>query len=310
MIDVASSEEQLPVGTYRREAARAFAAAISVAGLFLALSSVTIWVGSAGLRLLAATLAHACQRLWAVVPPALQVGLLASVAGGLLATGFWAGTMIRQWRRTEAAASSVARCAVALPSHLSRLLDKHALADRVILIDDRRPTAFSIGLATPRIVLSTGLLDLLDEDELEAVLLHEQSHVRHWDPAGLLVTRTLGTVFFFIPMCQALARRHQAAVELAADDDVIAAQGQTLSLASAVGKLLRPNALAGAGAFMAGADLRLSRLLGEQVMLPGIPRRLKAGSGMALALMSLPVVAVYGLAETLTLLPFLLRCTL
>ncbi len=286
----------MTVDTYRQEAARAFAAAISAAGLVVVLSGVAIWAGDTGLRQLAVTVAHACKRQWAVLPLALQVGLVASVAGGLLAAGFWVGTVVRQWRRTGAAERSVARRAVAPPPRFSQLLERHALADRVILIDDRRPIAFSIGLASPRIVLSTALLTLLEEDELEAVLLHEQSHLRHQDPARLLVTRTLGTAFFF--------------VELAADDDVIAAQGQTLSLASAVVKLLGPNRPAAAGAFMAGADLRLLRLLGEQVRLPAVPQRLKAGSGTALALMSLPVVAVYGLAETLPRLPFLLRCTL
>jgi len=298
------------VDTYRQEAARAFAAAISAAGLVVVLSGVAIWAGDTGLRQLAVTVAHACKRQWAVLPLALQVGLVASVAGGLLAAGLWVGTVVRQWRRTGAAERSVARRAVAPPPRFSQLLERHALADRVILIDDRRPIAFSIGLASPRIVLSTALLTLLEEDELEAVLLHEQSHLRHQDPARLLVTRTLGTAFFFIPVLKVLAKRHEAAVELAADDDVIAAQGQTLSLASAVVKLLGPNRPAAAGAFMAGADLRLLRLLGEQVRLPAVPQRLKAGSGTALALMSLPVVAVYGLAETLPRLPFLLRCTL
>ncbi|MGH2426229.1 MAG: M56 family metallopeptidase, partial [bacterium] len=145
---------------------------------------------------------------------------------------------------------------------------------------------------------------------LEAVLLHEQSHLRHRDPASLLVTRALGTAFFFAPVVKALAGRHRAAVELAADDDVIAAQGQTFSLASAVVKLLRMNTLPAAGAFMAGADLRLSRLLDGHVALPDLPQRLKVRSGTALVLMSLPMVAAYGLAETINGLSLFLRCTI
>ncbi|MBI2202111.1 MAG: hypothetical protein HYU43_09260, partial [Armatimonadetes bacterium] len=120
----------------------------------------------------------------------------------------------------------------------------------------------------------------------------------------------LGTAFFFIPVVRALAARHQAAVELAADDDVIAAQGHSLSLASAVVKLLGTRPLVAANAFVAAVDLRLSRLLDGHVALPDLPQRVKVGSGTVLVLMSLPVVAAHGLAQMINGLPFFLRCTI
>ncbi|MGH2425050.1 MAG: M56 family metallopeptidase, partial [bacterium] len=273
---------------YRQEAVRTFAASISVAALVVALSGLAVWAGSAGLRQLAVTVAHACQRLWAALPPALQLGLILSVGVGLLAAVLWVSTLGRQWWATHAAACSLEQRAVPLPSRLRRLLEQHALNGLVTLIHDGRPIALSIGLTSPRIVLSTALLDLFEEDELEAVLLHEQSHLRHRDPASLLVTRALGTAFFFTPVVKALAGRHRAAVELAADDDAIAAQGHMLSLASAMIKLLDTNPLVAAGAFTDETDLRLSRLLDGHVALPDLPQRLKVRSGTALVLMSLP----------------------
>lgn len=56
------------------------------------------------------------------------------------------------------------------------------------VVDDARPLAFSLGIFKPTIFVSTGLLDILDDAELEATLAHEVIHLKHGDPlfaAGL-----------------------------------------------------------------------------------------------------------------------------
>jgi heat shock protein HtpX len=54
---------------------------------------------------------------------------------------------------------------------------------RLGLIQSGTPNAFSFGHAPAdaRIVVTTGLLDMLTPDEVNAVLAHELGHVEHWD---------------------------------------------------------------------------------------------------------------------------------
>jgi len=54
---------------------------------------------------------------------------------------------------------------------------------KVYIIPDRTPNAFATGRSPSHaaVAVTEGLLELLDEEEVEAVLAHELSHVRHYD---------------------------------------------------------------------------------------------------------------------------------
>ena len=54
---------------------------------------------------------------------------------------------------------------------------------KVYIIPDRTPNAFATGRnpSHAAVAVTEGLLELLDEEEVEAVLAHELSHVRHYD---------------------------------------------------------------------------------------------------------------------------------
>lgn len=56
------------------------------------------------------------------------------------------------------------------------------LEQQLIVISAAEPVALAFGMFRRRIVLSTGLMDMLDEHELNAVLYHEYYHLRHYDP--------------------------------------------------------------------------------------------------------------------------------
>jgi Zn-dependent protease with chaperone function len=75
-----------------------------------------------------------------------------------------------------------------LPPHLVAFMDKVCRArkipfPRVGVIDDGNPNAFTYGHfpGNARLVLTGGLMEILDEDELEAVVAHEIGHIAHWD---------------------------------------------------------------------------------------------------------------------------------
>jgi Zn-dependent protease with chaperone function len=104
--------------------------------------------------------------------------------------------------------------ATVIPHDGSRYATDHPLGDIVArqcaaagiplvtlgIVDDGNPNAFTFG-RTPRdarMWVTRGLLERLDERELEAVVAHEAGHVKHWDFAVM-------TVAAVIPMALYLA---------------------------------------------------------------------------------------------------------
>lgn len=64
---------------------------------------------------------------------------------------------------------------------------------RVYLIDSAQPNAFATGRdpAHAAVAATTGLLDILDRDEVAAVMAHELTHVRNRDTLIMTVTATI-----------------------------------------------------------------------------------------------------------------------
>lgn len=73
-------------------------------------------------------------------------------------------------------------------AHLLRFIRYHAKKHNLrvptlFLVDNRAPVAFSFSAFRPSIFISAGMLDVLDQKEIEAVLLHELGHLRHHSAA-------------------------------------------------------------------------------------------------------------------------------
>ena len=71
---------------------------------------------------------------------------------------------------------------------------------KVYIIDDPAPNAFATG-RDPRhamVAATTGLLDIMDKSELEAVMAHELSHVKNYDIRVSMITFGLVCVIGFI----------------------------------------------------------------------------------------------------------------
>jgi len=152
----------------------------------------------------------------------------------------------------------------------------------VILVDDDEPRAFCAGLLRPQIFLSTGTLRQLRDDELEAVLAHEEHHRRRRDPLRIAVARVFAHAFFFLPILRRLSDRYCAMAELAADDAAVrTARGGGATLASA---LLSFSATAHPHGAVGIAPERVDHLLGRPAswQLPGA--LLLAGSATVVVL--------------------------
>ena len=103
-----------------------------------------------------------------------------------------------------------------LPSHFQKSLlklckESRLPLPRVGIIRDGSPQAYTYG-RTPRsarLIFSEGMFELLDEEELEAVLAHELGHIKNWDFLIMtLVTIVPILLYYIYRVCRkALSRR-------------------------------------------------------------------------------------------------------
>ncbi len=73
-------------------------------------------------------------------------------------------------------------------------------APRVAIVESRVPNAFATGRNAKNAVVAvtTGLMTILNKDELEAVLGHELSHIKNRDMAVLTLASVISTLAFFV----------------------------------------------------------------------------------------------------------------
>jgi heat shock protein HtpX len=128
------------------------------------------------------------------------LGLLYVILGAvLISLGFNAifvlvfagGLLLGQWWFSDSLAMGAMRAHVVTPEQAPQL---HAMVDRLCALADMKkpqvaiadsdvPNAFATGRSPNRsvVVVTTGLLRRLDQEELEGVVAHELSHVAHRD---------------------------------------------------------------------------------------------------------------------------------
>ncbi|MDN4593217.1 M56 family metallopeptidase [Polycladomyces subterraneus] len=87
----------------------------------------------------------------------------------------------------------------------------------VDVFDYIRPLAFTYGWKRSRIGVSTGLIQLLNPQELEAVLEHEYHHCLARDPLKMVFATGAATAFFFLPVVFRLCQRYCLEKEIEAD---------------------------------------------------------------------------------------------
>jgi Zn-dependent protease with chaperone function len=186
------------------------------------------------------TLWHVCQdglqNLAGHAPVSWQLVILA-----LLLLVLWRGlwSFGRQMWQTHRFARGFLPLQIEPPAPLRCLLRAHALTTaNLVCLDLTAVHAFCLGFWQPRIWLTTGLLNTLTDDELNAVLAHEAHHLHQRDPLRLAIGRAVGNAFFFLPLMASLAGQAELDQELEADKAAIAHLGDDLPLLCALQKLL------------------------------------------------------------------------
>ncbi len=203
--------------------------------------------------------------------------LVSYVIVGLLLVGGSRGVarLLGQTWRTRQTLQRLLHLTCPLDPALQPLLARLHLTGRVDLVQAATPLAFCYGLLWPRICLSTGLVRVLTEAELTALLWHERYHLLRRDPLKVALGRAGAGAFFFLPVVQALYSRYLLAKEVDADAYACQQQGSAEPLTDALCVLIDLRDAGAADASppqAAGAtdalEVRIAELLGQPQALP------------------------------------------
>jgi beta-lactamase regulating signal transducer with metallopeptidase domain len=150
--------------------------------------------------------------------PAVAILLLfaATLVGGI-------ATFVVQWVRTKKALRQFG-VQVRGPANLLQL--ETDLGIRIRVCDDGRCFCCCAGFLSPVVLISSGMLEILDEAQLAAVLAHESGHVHRRDPARALAVRCAANALFYIPLARHLSKRALIASELGADSVAVQVAGR------------------------------------------------------------------------------------
>lgn len=209
-----------------------------------------------------------------------------AAAAALLALLVVAGVVLTIGARAAAGAALASR-------RFGRAIEARCVRrerDFLVFADDD-VHAFCAGLLRPRIYISTGALNVLSSDEVNAVLAHERHHRRRRDPLRIAMGRVSARALFFLPVAGMVHGRYCAMAELAADDSAAGSQaGGSRALASALlafARRGRPTEAVGI------APERVEHMLGQQPDWP-LPTRVV---GAVLAVSALTTGCVVVLAQ-------------
>lgn len=239
------------------------------------------------------------SRALAVATAALPLAVGAAVA--TLAVGFLSGVpgvaeriswcrplarthdKVPAWLGIPALAALAAMTTAAIKAYLDAR--RTVFADtqgqgEVRVVEDDRPDAYAVAGHPGHIVISSGMLRILDGRERAVLLAHERAHLRNRHHRYLLLARVSAAA---VPMARLVTRRLRLAVECWADEDAAVEVGDRRLVA----RTLIRAALART-AFSRDAGLRLGEL--------GVPARVEA-------LLGSPPVPLPGPSATLLALP-------
>jgi Zn-dependent protease with chaperone function len=175
---------------------------------------------------------HALPSWGELLEVALPCGMLAIVCGAIC----WG--MIRWLFMLRLIARRGFPASADLEKITARLCKQlHVRQPRLLLCVYDGPLAFTCGVFQPTILLSSWMMEQLDQQELEGVLAHELKHVARKDYLVVLLATILRDAFFYIPTSWIVYRQLQREKEIICDDLAVEATHRPLALASALAKV-------------------------------------------------------------------------
>lgn len=185
----------------------------------------------------------------------------AAAAGLLLAAAAYAAARML-WRRTRALISAGTEAAC-LPGR-----------EQVVIVDDPDPDAYALPGLPGRVVVSTGMLQVLDAADRTAMLAHERAHLNGHHYAFLAGAHLAAATN---PLLRPIADAVAYAVERWADESAATACGDRRQVARAVGKAALATRHIPARRYLPGAALGLLGRRRDPLAAAGpVPRRVAA----------------------------------
>ena len=108
---------------------------------------------------------------------------------------------------------------------------------QVLLLPAGVSGAFAVGMRRPKILISTNLLDRLDEDELEAILAHEIAHIEARDIPVIFTSGLMRDMVAWNPFAHLAFRKLHQDREFEADRRAATMTGKPLAVASGLLKM-------------------------------------------------------------------------
>jgi len=106
-----------------------------------------------------------------------------------------------------------------------------------IVESDEISSPITFGAFSPVVLLPIGFTDILSDDDINAVLVHELSHIKRNDPLSLTLTTVIRALFFFHPLVWFAAREVSYYAESACDNAVVSYTGAPHSYADMLNRV-------------------------------------------------------------------------
>lgn len=184
---------------------------------------------------------------WAILPAAvfscLGDAIASVVASGRIGTGgCWMGLDVGQWYLVGVALGALALAPVGcqawrttravrhgeLTGLVRRAAEERQVASgaSVWVVPSAVPLAYAAGLWRPEAVVSTAVLDGLEDDEAQAVLEHEAAHIALGHPRLLVLGAVIARAYGALPPVRRRYAALRGALEAAADDEAVRVVGR------------------------------------------------------------------------------------
>lgn len=106
-------------------------------------------------------------------------------------------------------------------------MEKQLIGDKLVYITDMNVTPFTVGLFSPKIILSKEMKDNYNRDEIEAIIQHEQTHIRLGHLWCYFVWEILRCLLWVNPLLAICQRHFRADMEDICDKVCIQNSGKT-----------------------------------------------------------------------------------
>lgn len=167
------------------------------------------------------------------------VGFVIFIMVLLSALYFFIKVLVSAWK-THKRMKSFTHSNLAMRSKkISQICYKHAIDPQLVLVSRHsEPLAFTLGFFAPRVVVTTGLVKTLSPLELEAVILHEFHHLKHYHGLLLFIGEVIASTLTFLPFLKDVVLNMKVGFEHDADNFAVQSQKTAKHVQIAISKLI------------------------------------------------------------------------